>query len=147
MNDTKYIGMDVHRESISIAVMNSAGKIVLAMDGAAAVTLVDADRRVVAGEPVAGVRAGPRGCRGAHLRGVVAPAAEDAAVGEGSCRRDGSPDGGQPAAGHRRVEVGGGEQALGVRMARCLQHRARRTDLDQAVDDLHQVERGGRKLR
>ena len=29
MNDTKYIGMDVHRESISIAVMNSAGKIVL----------------------------------------------------------------------------------------------------------------------
>jgi transposase len=30
MNDTKYIGMDVHRESISIAVMNSAGKIVLA---------------------------------------------------------------------------------------------------------------------
>jgi hypothetical protein len=30
MNDTKYIGMDVHRESISIAIMNSAGKIVLA---------------------------------------------------------------------------------------------------------------------
>jgi hypothetical protein len=29
MNDTKYIGMDVHRESISMAVMNSAGKIVL----------------------------------------------------------------------------------------------------------------------
>ena len=29
MNDTKYIGMDVHRESIYIAVMNSAGKIVL----------------------------------------------------------------------------------------------------------------------
>src|SRR6202023_3202371 len=29
MNDTKYIGMDVHKESISIAVMNSAGKIVL----------------------------------------------------------------------------------------------------------------------
>jgi hypothetical protein len=29
MNDTKYIGMDVHRESISIAVMNSVGKIVL----------------------------------------------------------------------------------------------------------------------
>jgi hypothetical protein len=29
MNNTKYIGMDVHRESISIAVMNSAGKIVL----------------------------------------------------------------------------------------------------------------------
>src|ERR1017187_8902317 len=29
MNDTKYIGMDVHRESISIAVMNSAGKVVL----------------------------------------------------------------------------------------------------------------------
>jgi transposase len=29
MNDTKYIGMDVHRESISIAVMNSTGKIVL----------------------------------------------------------------------------------------------------------------------
>ena len=29
MNDTKYIGMDVHRESISIAVLNSAGKIVL----------------------------------------------------------------------------------------------------------------------
>jgi transposase len=29
MNDTKYIGMDVHKESISIAVINSAGKIVL----------------------------------------------------------------------------------------------------------------------
>src|SRR5580765_6532301 len=29
MNDAKYIGMDVHRESISIAVLNSAGKIVL----------------------------------------------------------------------------------------------------------------------
>jgi transposase len=29
MNNTKYIGMDVHRESISIAVMNSAGKIEL----------------------------------------------------------------------------------------------------------------------
>ena len=29
MNGTKYIGMDVHRESISIAVLNSAGKIVL----------------------------------------------------------------------------------------------------------------------
>ena len=28
MNNTKHIGMDVHRESISIAVMNSAGKIV-----------------------------------------------------------------------------------------------------------------------
>jgi len=26
---TKYIGMDVHRESISIAVMNSAGKVVM----------------------------------------------------------------------------------------------------------------------
>jgi transposase len=29
MNDTKYIGMDVHKESISIAVINSAGKLVL----------------------------------------------------------------------------------------------------------------------
>jgi transposase len=29
MNDTKYIGLDVHRESISIAVLNSAGKMVL----------------------------------------------------------------------------------------------------------------------
>jgi hypothetical protein len=29
MNNTKYIGMDVHRESISIAVMNSVRKIVL----------------------------------------------------------------------------------------------------------------------
>jgi hypothetical protein len=29
MNNTKYVGMGVHRESISIAVMNSAGKIVL----------------------------------------------------------------------------------------------------------------------
>ena len=29
MNNTKYIGMDVHRESISIAVLNSAGKIVM----------------------------------------------------------------------------------------------------------------------
>src|SRR6202047_2297053 len=29
MNDTKYIGMDVHRESISIAVMNSAGYVML----------------------------------------------------------------------------------------------------------------------
>src|SRR5579864_198421 len=29
MNNTKYIGMDVHRESISIAVLNSAGKMVL----------------------------------------------------------------------------------------------------------------------
>jgi transposase len=29
MTNTKYIGMDVHKESISIAVMNSAGKIVM----------------------------------------------------------------------------------------------------------------------
>ena len=29
MLSTKYIGMDVHRESISIAVMNSAGKLVM----------------------------------------------------------------------------------------------------------------------
>ncbi|MDQ1405973.1 MAG: hypothetical protein QOG55_1602, partial [Acidobacteriaceae bacterium] len=27
MTSTKYIGMDVHKESISIAVMNGAGKI------------------------------------------------------------------------------------------------------------------------
>jgi hypothetical protein len=27
MTSTKYIGMDVHKESISIAVMNAAGKI------------------------------------------------------------------------------------------------------------------------
>ena len=29
MTDTKYIGMDVHKESISIAVRNDAGKIVM----------------------------------------------------------------------------------------------------------------------
>ena len=29
MTSTKYIGMDVHKESISIAVMNTAGKIVM----------------------------------------------------------------------------------------------------------------------
>jgi hypothetical protein len=29
MTSTKYIGMDVHKESISIAVMNSGGKIVM----------------------------------------------------------------------------------------------------------------------
>jgi hypothetical protein len=29
MTSTKYIGMDVHKESISIAVMNDAGKIVM----------------------------------------------------------------------------------------------------------------------
>jgi transposase len=29
MLSTKYIGMDVHRESISIAVLNSAGKLVM----------------------------------------------------------------------------------------------------------------------
>src|SRR5258708_34309039 len=29
MNSTKYIGMDVHKESISIAVMNAAGKLVM----------------------------------------------------------------------------------------------------------------------
>jgi hypothetical protein len=29
MTSTKYIGMDVHKESISIAVMNAAGKIVM----------------------------------------------------------------------------------------------------------------------
>jgi hypothetical protein len=28
-NTKKYVGMDVHKESISIAVMNSAGKIVM----------------------------------------------------------------------------------------------------------------------
>jgi hypothetical protein len=28
MDSTKYIGMDVHKETISIAVMNSAGKLV-----------------------------------------------------------------------------------------------------------------------
>ena len=29
MADTKYIGMDVHKESISIAVRNAAGKLVM----------------------------------------------------------------------------------------------------------------------
>jgi hypothetical protein len=29
MSSTKYIGMDVHKESISITVMNSSGKIVM----------------------------------------------------------------------------------------------------------------------
>src|SRR6185503_12988761 len=29
MDSTKYIGMDVHQEAISIAVMNSAGKLVM----------------------------------------------------------------------------------------------------------------------
>jgi hypothetical protein len=29
MTSTKYIGMDVHKESISIAVRNAAGKIVM----------------------------------------------------------------------------------------------------------------------
>ena len=29
MSGTKYLGMDVHKESISIAVMNAAGKIVM----------------------------------------------------------------------------------------------------------------------
>src|SRR5579864_2533074 len=29
MNGTKYIGMDVHKESISIAVVNSAGRIIM----------------------------------------------------------------------------------------------------------------------
>ena len=29
LNDKKYIGMDVHKESISIAVRNGAGKIVM----------------------------------------------------------------------------------------------------------------------
>ena len=29
MTNTKYIGMDVHKESISIAVMNSVGKVVI----------------------------------------------------------------------------------------------------------------------
>ena len=29
MDSMKYIGMDVHKESISIAVMNSAGKMVM----------------------------------------------------------------------------------------------------------------------
>ena len=29
MTSTKYIGMDVHKESISIAVMNAGGKIVM----------------------------------------------------------------------------------------------------------------------
>ena len=31
MTSTKYIGMDVHKESISIAVMNAVGKIVMGM--------------------------------------------------------------------------------------------------------------------
>ena len=29
MNSTKYIGMDVHKESISIAVRNAAGKVAM----------------------------------------------------------------------------------------------------------------------
>ena len=29
ISSTKYIGMDVHKESISIAVMNAAGKVVM----------------------------------------------------------------------------------------------------------------------
>jgi hypothetical protein len=30
MNSTKYIGMDVHKEATVIAVMNAAGKLVMA---------------------------------------------------------------------------------------------------------------------
>ena len=29
MESTKYVGLDVHKESISIAVMNSAGKLIM----------------------------------------------------------------------------------------------------------------------
>ncbi len=29
MDSTKYVGMDVHQESISIAVLNSAGKLLM----------------------------------------------------------------------------------------------------------------------
>jgi len=29
MNDVKYIGMDVHKEAISIAVLNSSGKLMM----------------------------------------------------------------------------------------------------------------------
>jgi hypothetical protein len=29
MDNTKYIGMDVHKEAISIAVLNSVGKLVM----------------------------------------------------------------------------------------------------------------------
>jgi len=29
MDSTKYVGMDVHKDTISIAVMNSAGKVVM----------------------------------------------------------------------------------------------------------------------
>jgi hypothetical protein len=29
MDNTKYIGMDVHKETISIAVLNSSGKVVM----------------------------------------------------------------------------------------------------------------------
>ena len=33
MTSTKYIGMDVHKESISIAVRNAAGKVVMECEG------------------------------------------------------------------------------------------------------------------
>jgi hypothetical protein len=32
MDNAKYIGLDVHKESISIAVLNSAGKVVVECD-------------------------------------------------------------------------------------------------------------------
>jgi len=32
MDNVKYIGMDVHKETISIAVLNSSGKLVMVME-------------------------------------------------------------------------------------------------------------------
>ncbi len=42
MDNTKYIGMDVHKETISIAVLNSAGKLVMeSVIESKAITIVD----------------------------------------------------------------------------------------------------------
>ena len=61
-------------------------------------------RGVVAREPVARVGPGPVRHRRTHLRGVVAAAAEDAAVGERPRGGDGAPDGGQATARHRPAD-------------------------------------------
>ena len=42
MDNVKYIGMDVHKEAISIAVLNSSGKLVMGcVIGTKAITILD----------------------------------------------------------------------------------------------------------
>ena len=52
MESTKFVGMDVHKETISIAVMNSAGKLIMeSIIETRAITILEFIQGLLSGNP------------------------------------------------------------------------------------------------